>query len=717
MRKKSFSEVCAKLFSTIFDKNGINHKLIGNRMLVRSASKKMLIDFNDMTVNFDTNDQFRMKKFVKVSYNNMIEMRRRYEDKLVALAKFIDKDNYIDLRNSRQDLRSSRTDLRNLRKDLRKQARHDVENRECAILYIDGEFYEDSSHANCLVQYNKVHNIDKEKRTNQRKDNFNEIAEEDHKIAFAHKTNEQTTVDDFMNDADPTDHIFIEEKTLVNMTLAEAAEAFKKQYPDVPIYNDDTNDEEFPSQYKRLAKRRKDFRKMANRMDLRNKRKDFRKIAIHDDYNRECAILYINGEFYEGHKHSDCIIAYQKAHDIKANLSNSSERDFDEDAFFDENKLVFAHKVYDYYSESDEDNDAEKETFIFVEQNSLCNITLDEAVAAFKKQYPGVKIFDDDSNDDDEAYTNEYKQLASKRNDLRKQATHDNYNRECAILYINGEFYEGNSHADCLTAYKEAHSEKSNQDSISRRKNFDKDTLNENKIAFAHEVLDNYSENDYGDKETFIFLERDSLSNLTMDEAVAAFKKQYPGIRIFDDDSNNDEEAYPEEYEQLASKRQDFRKVARRDLRKQADHDVDSRDQAVLYVDGQVFFGETHGECMNEYLSSKDKSLYNTFDRFPTVMRPDLLDRDSITEDNYDDEEEYQEDKDMLTVYDNAKEYAFAHLVGDEIYIEENSLYNLSINVAAKKIKDILGDGYKYYNDDRSDKNDETGYKRLANKR
>lgn len=577
MRKKTFSEVCAKLFSTIFDKNGINHKLIGNRILVRSASKKMLIDFNDATVNFDTNDQLRMKKFVKVSYNNMMEMRRRYEDKLVALAKFINNDDYIDLRNSRQDLRSSRTDLRNSRKDLRKQARHDVENRECAILYIDGEFYEDLSHAKCLEQYNKVHNIDKEKRTNQRKDNFSEIAEEDHKIAFAHKTNEQTTVDDFMNDADPTDHIFIEEKTLVNMTLEEAAEAFKKQYPDVPIYNDDTNDEEFPSAYTKIAKRRRDFRKMANRMDLRNKRKDFRKIA-----------------------------------------------------------------------------------------------------------------------------------------------THDNYNRECAILYINGEFYEGNSHADCLTAYKEAHNEKSNQDNISRRKNFNDDTLNNNKIAFAHEVFDNYSEDDfdnYVEKEKFIFLERDSLSNITMDEAVAAFKKQYPGIRIFDDDSNDDEEAYPAQYEQLASKRKDFRKVARRDLRKQADHDVDSRDQAVLYVDGQVFFGETHGECMNEYLSSKDKSLYNTFDRFPTVMRPDLLDRDSITEDNYDDEEEYQEDKDMLTVYDNAKEYAFAHLVGDEIYIEENSLYNLSINEAAKKIKDVLGDGYKYYNDDRSDKNDETGYKRLANKR
>lgn len=577
MRRKQFSEVCAKLFSTIFDKNGINHKLIGNRILVRSASKKMLIDFDDATVNFDTNDQLRMKKFVKVSYNNMMEMRRRYEDKLVALAKFINNDDYIDLRNSRQDLRSSRTDLRNSRKDLRKQARHDVENRESAILYIDGEFYEDLSHANCLAQYNKAHNIDKEKRTNQRKDNFSEIAEEDHKIAFAHKTNEQTTVDDFMNDADPMDHIFIEEKTLVNMTLAEAAEAFKKQYPDTPIYNDDTNDDEFPSEYTKLAKRRRDFRKMANRMDLRNKRKDFRKIA-----------------------------------------------------------------------------------------------------------------------------------------------THDNYNRECAILYINGEFYEGNSHADCLTAYKEAHNEKSNQDNISRRKNFNDDTLNNNKIAFAHEVFDNYSEDDfdnYVDKETFIFLERDSLSNITMDEAVAAFKKQYPGIRIFDDDSNDDEEAYPEQYEQLASKRKDFRKVARRDLRKQADHDVDSRDQAVLYVDGQVFFGETHGECMNEYLSSKDKSLYNTFDRFPTVMRPDLLDRDSITEDNYDDEEEYQEDKDMLTVYDNAKEYAFAHLVGDEIYIEENSLYNLSINEAAKKIKDVLGDGYKYYNDDRSDKNDETGYKRLANRR
>ena len=60
------------------------------------------------------------------------------------------------------------------------------------------------------------------------------------------------------------------------MTLEEAAEAFKKQYPDVPIYNDDSNNEEFPSEYEKLAKRRRDFRKMANRIDLRNKRKDFK---------------------------------------------------------------------------------------------------------------------------------------------------------------------------------------------------------------------------------------------------------------------------------------------------------------------------------------------------------------------------------------------------------------------------------------------------------
>lgn len=114
------------------------------------------------------------------SYNNIMEMKRRYEDKLVALEKFINKDNYIDLKNSRKD-------LRNLRTDLRKQASHDVENRESAILYIDGEFYEDLSNTDCLVQYNKAHNINKEKRINHRKNNFNEIAEEDHKIAFAHK--------------------------------------------------------------------------------------------------------------------------------------------------------------------------------------------------------------------------------------------------------------------------------------------------------------------------------------------------------------------------------------------------------------------------------------------------------------------------------------------------------------------------------------------------
>ena len=706
MKKKPFSEVCAKLFSNIFNKNGINHKLINNRILVRSASKKMLIDFNDMTVNFDTDEQFRMKKFAKVSYNNMIETRRRYEGKLVSLAKFIDKDNY--------------TDLRKLRKDLRKQALHDTYNRESALLYINGKFYEGNTHAICLQQYleeEKNNYVDSHERY--REDEFEKYTSDKDIIAFAHKGKEEyKNYKDFKNDV-ITPAIFLETSTLQNISEEEATKLFNEHY-NLPVYDDDSNDEEgsFLEEYKQL---------IAKRIDLR-------KQARHDIENRECAILYIDGEFYEDLSHADCLAQYNKAHNIdKKKRTNYRKNNFDEIAEED-HKIAFAHKTNEQTTVDDFMNDADPTDHIFIEERTLVNITLTEAAEAFKKQYPDIPIYNDDTND--EEFPSEYEKLASgrkdfrkmvnridlrnKRKDLRKKADHDAYNRECAILYINGEFYEGRSHADCLTAYKEANGEKSDQKNLIRSKNFDEDTLNENKIAFAHKVLDNYSEDDYEnyvDKENFIFIERNSLSNITMDEAVTAFKAQYPNIKIFDDDSNDDEEAYPEQYEQLASERKDFRKFAnRRDLRKVAEHDVDSRDEAILYVDGQIFFGETHGECMNEFLSSKDESLYNTYDRFPTLMRPDLLDRDSITEDNYDDEEDYQEDKDMLTVYDNAKEYAFAHLVDDEIYIEENSLYNLSIEEATKKIKDLLGDGYKYYNDDLSDKNDDTGYKRLAKK-
>ena len=207
--KKTFAQVCCNLISNIFDKNNLEHKSKNNRILVRSANKKMLIDFNDMTLTFDDeeNPRFRMKKFVKVSYNNMMEMRKRYENKLTELAKYILNDKKIDLR---------------------KQALHDIYNRELALLYINGKFYEGYTHAICLQQYleeEKNNYVDSHERY--REDEFEKYTSDKDIIAFAHKGKEEyKNYKDFKNDV-ITSVIFLETSTLQNISEEEAAKLGK----------------------------------------------------------------------------------------------------------------------------------------------------------------------------------------------------------------------------------------------------------------------------------------------------------------------------------------------------------------------------------------------------------------------------------------------------------------------------------------------------------
>lgn len=69
------------------------------------------------------------------------------------------------------------------------------------------------------------------------------------------------------------------------------------------------------------------------------------------------------------------------------------------------------------------------------------------------------------------------------------------------LLYINGEFCEDISYSDCLMVCKQAQGDEKSRykKNLARCKNFDKDTSNNNKIAFIHKTLDNYSEDDYND--------------------------------------------------------------------------------------------------------------------------------------------------------------------------------------------------------------------------
>lgn len=136
-------------------------------------------------------------------------------------------------------------------------------------------------------------------------------------------------------------------------------------------------------------------------------------------------------------------------------------------------------------------------------------------------------------------------------------ATHDLYDREEAIVLINGEVYMGNDHSHIISEYLKDY-ERYNNSSINRP-NTEKLISNEENdiesLAFAH-----YVEND-DCMGYIIFLETESLDNISKDEAVEALQKYFPGTEIYDDDSYPKDGGEKELYTRLAYKDKDERDI------------------------------------------------------------------------------------------------------------------------------------------------------------
>ena len=62
-------------------------------------------------------------------------------------------------------------------KRLFKIAEHDWNNRDLAIVYIDGEVYEDVTHAMCLQRYIKDNDIEEELESFQFRQDFEQLSE------------------------------------------------------------------------------------------------------------------------------------------------------------------------------------------------------------------------------------------------------------------------------------------------------------------------------------------------------------------------------------------------------------------------------------------------------------------------------------------------------------------------------------------------------------
>lgn len=138
----------------------------------------------------------------------------------------------------------------------------------------------------------------------------------------------------------------------------------------------------------------------------------FKVLATHDVYNREEAIAIINGEVYMGSDHSHIISQYLRDY---AQYNNSSMTRPDAKKIIkkkenDIESIAFAHYV--------EDDDCIGHT-IFLETESLENISRDEAVRILRENFPGTEIYDDDSYPGTDGDKNLYTRIAYKNKDER----------------------------------------------------------------------------------------------------------------------------------------------------------------------------------------------------------------------------------------------------------------------------------------------------------
>ncbi|MNM99746.1 hypothetical protein D3C81_1123140 [compost metagenome] len=107
--------------------------------------------------------------------------------------------------------------------------RHDIGSRDKAILIINGEVLEGTTHAQILNQYLKNKGLQEFEDSRRRPDVDNQtLVDDSYQIGFAHKLN-------YMKE------IWLEINSLKNLSTEEACNLLKQQYPDFPIYNDDAD--------------------------------------------------------------------------------------------------------------------------------------------------------------------------------------------------------------------------------------------------------------------------------------------------------------------------------------------------------------------------------------------------------------------------------------------------------------------------------------------
>ena len=347
--------------------------------------------------------------------------------------------------------------------------------------------------------------------------------------------------------------------------------------------------------------------------------------ASHDLYNRDKAILYIDGKIYIDNAHGDALKKYVEEN-IKDGVTRDDELDdwnytLDNNPILDELPMAFAHFV---------ENPIDKEKpGIYIEPHTE-NCDLQVAIDAIKQKFPEYDIYNDRS----------YEKVAS----LNKDAVSFN-TREEAILYLDGSLYEGENHTQIINKLCDEKREKGEF--------VDPNWVYDVPMAFIH------IQKDDGRYKEGLYVEDDSLMNCTLDEVINVLKNKYPDTPIYSNTAYDEKTDY---YTRLANK-----------IKSKLAFDVNDRDNAILYIDGEVYQSNSHSECIKEYIE-------NHFDKEEDVS--------SARQDGEEILEEYGLDE--LPI-------AFAHLVVNDpdvnkgIYLETSTIKNVSKQEVINELKDQYG--------------------------
>lgn len=178
---------------------------------------------------------------------------------------------------------------------------------------------------------------------------------------------------------------------------------------------------------------------------------------------REFAIMIINGEVYTGEFHSQILNKYLK--DYNAMLSNSTKR-FKPNNIInsqenDIHQLAFAHFTID--------KDTSKEIIYLETDESLQNMTPEEAASILKQKWPNAEIRDDCTIETPNTSYKLYDLILAKK-DLRKNAYDSVDIRDILLtpIPLYGQDYFKQRDPELLKKNKELHErgEYRNQDSI-----------------------------------------------------------------------------------------------------------------------------------------------------------------------------------------------------------------------------------------------------------